>query len=104
MEFRRVHGYNSPMTELEEQLLRSLMELDEAVKNMPVANPKPNLVALFGTIDGLAARLPAGTHPRLLHFLYKRSYGKALLFLQGRSEEIEKGQCDRSQPPRASNA
>ena len=46
------------------------------------AEPKPDLMAIFGRLDALTASLPRGTSPDLLHYLPK-SYQKARLFLQG---------------------
>jgi hypothetical protein len=53
------------MVLVESEILKALVELDEAVKAMPTANPKPNL-------------LP---------------YQKARLFLEGRDEENAAGNC-----------
>lgn len=76
---------------LERDLLNTLMELDVAVKAMP--NPKLNLLKLFSRIDELAKRLPRDTDPQLLHYLRKKSYQKARLFLQGRDGENAAGNC-----------
>ena len=72
---------------LEQNLLAALLELDAAVRLLPTANPKPKLLPLFARIDELAAQLPAGTDPTLLHYLHKKSYEKARLYLQGRDAE-----------------
>lgn len=81
------------MAEIEKSILRSLNELDEAVKAMPTANPKPNLLPIFARIEELARQLPKGTDPNLLHYLTKKSYEKARLFLQGRDAENAEGNC-----------
>jgi hypothetical protein len=81
------------MTSTEQQILHALMELDAAIRSMPQANPKPNLLPLFARIDELTAQLPRGTDPSLLHYLHKKSYEKALLFLQGRDAENAAGPC-----------
>ena len=47
----------------------------------------------FDRIDALAASLPPGTDGELRHYLQKKSYEKARLFLEGRFAEIEKGGC-----------
>lgn len=78
---------------METQLLGALIELDDAVKKMPSANPKPNLVPLFGRIDELTRQLPRQTDPALLHYLHKKSYEKARLYLQGRDAENQAGNC-----------
>ena len=45
------------MTEVENQLLQALTEVEAAVKAMPTANPKPNLLPLFARVDELAGQL-----------------------------------------------
>jgi hypothetical protein len=81
------------MTDTEEEILRTLVELDGAVKSMPAANPKPNLLPLFARLDELARQLPPGTAPDLLHYLRKGSYEKARLYLEGRDAENAPGNC-----------
>lgn len=75
------------MQESEQKLLNALLELESAVARMPTANPKPNLSAKFQEIDALTTQLPKGTHPQLIHYLQRKSYQKARLFLQGRDAE-----------------
>jgi hypothetical protein len=77
----------------ERNLLAALVALDEAVKTMPKANPKPNLQPLFSRIDELAKQLTRDTDPALLHYLHKKSYEKARLFLQGQGAENQAGNC-----------
>jgi hypothetical protein len=81
---------NSPA---EKDILDVLLQLENAVKSMPTANPKPNLLPLFERIDELTEQLPRGTDPTLLHYLHKKSYEKARLFLQGRDAENQIGNC-----------
>lgn len=81
------------MNETENAILQTLLELDSSVKRMPSANPKPDLRPLFTRLDQLATQLPRGTDPSLLHYLHKRSYEKARLFLQGRDAENAEGNC-----------
>jgi len=78
---------------LEKNLLAALTQLDETVKTMPTANPKPNLLPLFARLDELTAQLPRHTDPTLLHYLHKKSYEKARLYLQGRDAENQAGNC-----------
>jgi hypothetical protein len=78
---------------LEENLLNALVELDNAVKTMPKADPKPNLLPIFSHIDELAKQLPRNADPTLLHYLHKKSYEKARLWLQGRDAENQIGNC-----------
>lgn len=81
---------NSP---IEKDLLTALTQLTETVKAMPTANPKPNLMPLFTRLDELTKQLPRDTDPTLLHYLHKKSYEKARLFLQGRDAENQVGTC-----------
>jgi hypothetical protein len=81
------------MSQTESAILTALLELERAVASMPTANPKPNLLPLFQRIDELAASLPGYTDPTLTHYLRKRSYEKARLFLEGRDAENSAGNC-----------
>ena len=81
------------MSETERDILEALLDLEARVKQMPTANPKPNLVPLFSRISELEAQLPRGTAPELRHYLQKKSYEKARLFLQGRDAENTAGNC-----------
>lgn len=83
------------MTTIERSLLECLVELDNQVRSMPTANPKPNLLSLFQQIEALAVQLPRGSAPDLLHYLQKKSYAKARQWLEGRYAEIQKGGCQR---------
>jgi hypothetical protein len=78
---------------LKKSLLDALVELDSAVKTMPTANPKPNLLPIFSRIDELTKQLPRDADPQLLHYLHKKSYEKARLYLQGRDAENQIGNC-----------
>jgi hypothetical protein len=78
---------------IKKNLLNALVELDDAVKSMPSANPKPNLLPIFSRIDELTKQLPRDTDPALLHYLHKKSYEKARLFLQDRDAENQAGNC-----------
>ena len=81
------------MTAQEEAILQSLIELEAVVKSMPTANPKPNLLPPFARLDELTRALPAETSPQLLHYLHKKSYEKARLWLEDRRDEIARGGC-----------
>jgi hypothetical protein len=81
------------MNETERQILQTLVELEAAVKAMPAANPKPNLLPLFARLDELTRQLPRNAPPDLLHYLHKKSYEKARLFLEGRDAENARGNC-----------
>ena len=81
---------NSP---IEKEILTALIQLDAVIKSMATANPKPSLLPLFAQLDGLTAQLPRNTDPTLLHYMHKKSYEKARLFLQGRDAENQAGNC-----------
>jgi hypothetical protein len=81
------------MTETEQNILNELVDLENAVATMATADPKPDLAAHFHRIDTLTAQLPPQTDPGLMHYLHKKSYQKARLFLQGRDGENVEGPC-----------
>lgn len=81
------------MTATEQTIWQTLVELDRLVKSMPGANPKPNLIPTFTRLDELTRQLPRQTAPELLHYLNKKSYEKARLFLEGRDAENAAGNC-----------
>ena len=81
------------MTGTERDILELLLKLERAVASMRTANPKPDLLPLFMRIDDLTRQLPRDTDPSLLHYLHKKSYEKARLFLQGSDAENARGNC-----------
>ena len=81
------------MTQTEHAILDALLELETAVKSLATANPKPNLQNHFTRLDELTRQLPPQTDPNLLHYLHKKSYEKARLWLQGRDAENQRGNC-----------
>lgn len=78
---------------LKKNLLKALVELDRAVKSLSTASPKPDLLPLFVQIEELSKQLPRDTEAILLHYLHKKSYEKARLYLQGRDAENQIGNC-----------
>ena len=72
------------MTEIEQQLLAALLELERLAAEMPKTNPKPDLRPIFARIKELGEKLPPGTDPQLLHFLHRKSYQKARAWLEQR--------------------
>ena len=84
------------MNSLHQDLLEKLVQLEESVATMATADPKPNLMVLFEEIEGLTAQLPKDTDPGLLHYLHRKSYQKARLFLEGKDAENEVGNCIRN--------
>jgi hypothetical protein len=83
------------VTATEQEILQTLVELDGMVKGMAAANPKPDLRPVFARLDELTGQLPPQTAPDLLHYLRRKSYEKARLFLEGRGAENAKGSCGR---------
>lgn len=81
------------MTQTEREILASLTALDQAVKALRETGTKPDFQTIFGRLDRLTADLPSQTDPRLLHYLHKKSYEKARLFLIGRDAENPTGAC-----------
>jgi len=81
------------MTETERALLQALLELERAVKTLGQVQPKPNLLPLFARLDELTRALPRDASPNLLHYLHKKSYEKARLWLEGRDAENARGSC-----------
>jgi hypothetical protein len=80
-------------TPVETELLAALTQLAETVQAMPTANPKPSLLPIFARLDELTRQLPRQADAALLHYLHKKSYEKARLFLQGRDAENQAGNC-----------
>ena len=81
------------MTDTEQTILDGLLELEEKIASMATADPKPNLLPLFDQLDNLTRELPKDANSDLLHYLHKKSYQKARLFLQGREVENQAGNC-----------
>ena len=83
----------SCMTQLERELLSALNDLDRSVKLRATADPKPPLKPLLARVDELTGRLPRESDPNLLHYLHRKSYEKARLWLMGRDGENARGLC-----------
>ena len=81
------------MISLEHQILRQLIELEEIVMAMASGGPRKSLLPWVQQINELTQLLPTNTDPHLLHYLHKRSYEKARLYLQGRDAESVEGPC-----------
>ena len=89
----RKRAIGKKMSDTEKRILEALLELEQKVQSMAAANPKPDLKPLFWRIDELTRQLPRETSPTLVHYLHKKSYEKARLFLQGRDEQNAAGNC-----------
>jgi len=81
------------MSATERDILQTLTELENAVKAMATTNPKPNLSRLLTRIDTMTDQLPKDTDATLLHYLHRKSYEKARLWLEGRETENQAGSC-----------
>ena len=76
------------MTRPEAEIKASLMTLLAGIKSSHGAT----IAAEMERLDGLLAAGRATLHPQLVHFLEKRSYAKAAMFLGGESD-IPAGIC-----------
>ena len=81
------------MNDTEREILATLQDLETKVQGMKTANPKPNLLAVFERLDTLTRELGPKGDPSLLHYLHKKSYEKARLYLEGRDAENTRGTC-----------
>lgn len=81
------------MTEVEKQILATLVELETRVQSMGTGQPKPKLLPLFARLEDLSQQLPRDSDPNLRHYLQKKSYAKARLLLEGREQENVRGAC-----------
>jgi len=82
------------MNETEKEILLALQDLEQKVHSMKAASsPKPNLIQVFEKIDGLTGQLGPKADPSLLHYLHKKSYEKARLYLEDRDAENKQGAC-----------
>ena len=81
------------MNETEREILATLKDLDAKVASMKTVNPKPNLLPLFEKLETLTTQLGRDADHSLLHYLHKKSYEKARLYLEGRDAENACGAC-----------
>ena len=89
--FLRPTRYPFRMTEMEQQILAALRALEDAVRRCRTENPPPALLPVFERLDALTAQLPRDASPDLRHYLQRKSYEKARLWLEG--VDPEKGTC-----------
>ena len=81
------------MNETERDILATLKDLEAKVASIKTANPKPNLLPVFERLEVLTAQLGPRADHSLLHYLHKKSYEKARLYLEGRDAENARGAC-----------
>jgi hypothetical protein len=73
---------------MEPEIKAALIALLDAIKNINATVVASEMARL----DDFAVRGAASLHPQLVHFLERRSYAKALMFLGGESD-IPVGLC-----------
>ncbi|MBC8010230.1 MAG: hypothetical protein H7067_09045 [Burkholderiales bacterium] len=84
---------------METEIKAALIALLDAIKN---SNAKV-IATEMARLDDFAARGRMTLHPQLLHFLERRSYAKAAMFLGG-ATDIPVGACGgRAARPEAAN-
>jgi hypothetical protein len=81
------------MNETERSILAALNQLDAMARSMKTTHPKPNLLPVFEQLDQLTAQLGRDADPNLLHYLHKKSFEKARLYLEGREAGNKGGSC-----------
>lgn len=73
----------SPSLPLElHELFATLAEYQAAVPRQKEPNP-PDLLAIYSRLDALEKQVKPVADEMLQHYLYKKSYRKAWLYLQG---------------------
>lgn len=73
---------------MEQEIKAALIALLDGIK----AADGRVIAAEMARLDDLTARGRLGLHPQLVHFLERRSYAKALMFLGG-EQDIPVGVC-----------
>ena len=91
--FSRLEPLIDRMDNTEQAILETLRELEARVDSMGTANPKPDLMSVFSRLDELALQLSPSASPELRHYLQKKSYQKARLYLEGKDTENPRGSC-----------
>ena len=84
------------MKAIEQAILEALQELEGAAAARGVvggAAAKVPILPILERIDRLAGELPSDAPGDLRHYLQRKSYEKARLFLQDRGEENARGNC-----------
>jgi hypothetical protein len=73
---------------VEDQIKQALIALLDGIKRAD----GEAISAQMGLLDGYLGKARGSLHPQLIHFLERRSYPKALMFLGGESD-IPVGSC-----------
>jgi len=73
---------------MEERIRESLIGLLDAIKRAD----GDAVASAVGALDGYVSQGRGELHPQLVHFLERRSYAKALMFLGG-APDVPAGSC-----------
>ncbi len=73
---------------MEDRIRESLIGLLDAIRRADGGA----VASAMGTLDGYLDQGRGALHPQLVHFLERRSYAKALMFLGG-APDIPAGSC-----------
>jgi hypothetical protein len=68
----------------EKAILQTLHDLESAVRSMRTSTSKPDLLPIFTRLDELTRQLPSETDRALVHYLQRKSYEKARVWLEER--------------------
>jgi len=81
------------MSSVENEILDTLKTLETRIQEGKATGQPMNLMPVFQSLDKLAAQLPPGSSADLRHYMAKKSYQKARLWLEG--QDPEQGACPR---------
>ena len=81
------------MISFEKTVLDTLLELERVAALARSQQPKPSILPILEKLDQLAESAPPNTPPDLRHYLQRKSYEKARLFLLGRDADNQSGNC-----------
>lgn len=82
-----------PMPATEQDILSALIDLEAAAASARGPGPKIPILPILERLDRFAVDLPADAPGDLRHYLQRRSYEKARLFLLGRGAGAPRGTC-----------
>jgi len=88
--------YEPHMPSMDAALVAALTALEQAARARAAGDLSADVRPPLAELDRLTNALPADADPELAHYLRRRSYEKARLFLEGRVGGIEKGGCLRN--------
>lgn len=76
------------MTDLERELLATLVDLEQEVGTAARTGRRPDVISRVNRLRELTASLPPESDPMLFHCLQRHSWEKARLALEGRGAEV----------------